>query len=48
MENGLLITYCKESRYIDIIKITETNYDIIQKLNLYDIDIFFPAMSIIE
>jgi hypothetical protein len=48
MENGLLITYCNESRHIDIIKITETNYDIIQKLNLYDIDIYFPAMSIIE
>ena len=37
MENGLLITYCEKTSYLYVIKITETDYYIIQKINLFNV-----------
>ena len=48
MENGLLITYCEHIFYINVIKITETDYDIIQKINLFNVPPYLSNINIKE
>ena len=48
MENGLLLAYCEHTLYINVIKITETDYSIIQKIYLFNVPPYLYNIDIKE
>ena len=48
MENGLLLAYCEHTLYINVIKITETDYNIIQKIYLFNVPPYLYNIDIKE